>query len=492
MSRDEKDYSKDDHEEVVDKLLDELGVDDDMRKELVDSGRVSSDLLKVASADQVRRRMGIEKSIERLRDSMNLLERNVTQVESSIDRIERDLIPVVLSFLVSLKGKLVSVRNAVLDESKRGAKTNLHVTFVKTTLKQVVEEQFTPMEESLSSEMSAPIIEKIREITDAFKDVLKLTIDELSNLKASAEDYTQRTSTEMEFLTKELSMKPRVEVPKDVQQQLTDLNRKAEGLQNELNMALQKLENREAEILSLQTNLVATKARNESLEDAYESLKASPVADSAVLTELHQNVTSLQTEGEILQKHIAETETQLKTSEDLVAQLRSDLSKKELEADDYSEKISQLEAEAGSTFERLEEMDELRARVRSLESGDTMRELERTRAEAERLAASNERFKKDYDVMRTKVENTEQRLSGYLDLMDSTEKTKAFRILEDSKEISIREVARSMGVSPAIMTQWAEDFVRLGLAWIVDDTKLVLAIGDDDDPINEVSTKPSE
>ena len=486
MSRDEKDFSKDDHEEVVDKLLDELGVDDDMRKDLVDSGRVSSDLLKVATADQVRRRMGIEKSIERLRDSMNLLERNVTQVESSIDRIERDLIPVVLSFLVSLKGNLVSVRNAVIDDSKRSAKTNLHVTFVNTTLKEVVEKQFTPMEESLSSEMSAPIIEKIREITDAFKDVLSLTIDELSNLKASTEDYTQRTSTEMEFLTKELSMKPRVEVPKEVEQQLTELNRKAEGLQNELNLALQKVENREAEILSLQTNLASTKVRNESLEDAYESLKASPVADISVVTELRQNVTALQTEGEILQKRIAETETQLKTSEDLVAQLRSDVSKKEIQAGDYSEKISELEAEAGSTNERLEEMEELRARVRSLESGDTMRELERTRAEVERLAASDERFKKDYEVMKKKVENTEQRLSGYFDLMDSTEKTRAFRILEDSKEITIREVARSMGVSPAIMTQWAEDFVRLGLAWIVDDTKLVLAIGDDDNPTNDV------
>ncbi len=480
MSKDEDDFTKDDHEEVVDSLLSELGVDEGMRKDLVDSGRVSSDLLKVASADQVRRRMGIEKSIERLRDSMNLLERNVTQVEGTIDKIERDLIPVVLSFLVSLKGNLVTVRNSVIDDSKKGAKTNLHVTFVNTTLKQVITEHFTPMEDSLSSEMSAPILEKIREITDTFKDVLKLAIDEMSNLKASVEDYSQRTSTELEFLTKELSMKPRVEVPKEVQQQIDELNRKNENLQSELDLTIDKLENRQGEILAMQTNIAALKLRNDSLEDMYESLKSAPVADTAVVTELRQNVKQLQTEGEILQKRIGDTEAELKTSEELVAQLRSDLSKKEIESDDYREKVSRLEAEAGSTSERLEEMDELRARVRSLESGDTMRELERTKTDVERLSASNERLTKDNDAMKRKVENTEQRLEGYLGLMDSTEKTKAFRILEDSKEITIREVARSLGVSPAIMTQWAEDFVRLGLAWIVDDTKLVLALGDDD------------
>ncbi|MFW9848196.1 MAG: coiled-coil domain-containing protein [Candidatus Thorarchaeota archaeon] len=478
MSRDEKEFPKDDHDEVVDKLLNDLGVDDNMRKELVDSGRVSSDLLKVASADQVRRRMGIEKSIERLRDSMNLLERNVTQVESSIDRIERDLIPVVLSFLVSLKGNLVGVRNNVLDESKRNAKTNLHVTFVNTTLKQIIDQQFTPMEESLSSEMSAPILEKIREITDGFKDVLKLALDELSNLKASVEDYSQKTSTELEFLTKELSMKPRVEVPAEVQQQLDDLNVQAENLKKDLEIAQQRLENREAENISLQTNLAALKLRNESLEDAYESLKTSPVADASVVTELRQKVKALETEAELLQKRIADTESRLKSSEDMVADLKSEISKKELEIDDHREKVSRLEGEAGSINERLVEMDELRARVRSLESGDTMRELERTKSENERLMASNERFKNDYDTMKRQVEITEGRLNGYLGLMDSTEKTKAFLILEDSKEITIREVARSLGVSPAIMTQWAEDFVRLGIARIVDDTKLVLTIGD--------------
>lgn len=482
MSRDEKDFSKDDQEAVVDQLLNELGVDKDMRKELVDSGRVSRDLLKVASAEQVRRRMGIENSIERLRDSMNLLERNVTQVENSIDRIERDLIPVVLSFLVSLKGNLVSVRNSVIDESKKGAKTNLHVTFVNTTLKKVVEDSFTPMEESLSSEMSAPILEKIREITDNFKEVLKLTHDELSNLKATVEDYSQRTTTELEFLTKELSMKPKVEVPKEVENEISDLRRKGEELQHELSLSLQKLENREAEILALQTNLASTKARNESLEEAFESLKSRPATDATAVSELRQNIKALETEIELLQRTISDNNETINARDDQVADLRESLAKKDLESGDYAEKISRLESEVTIAQERIQEVDELKSRVRSLESGDTMRELDRVRSELDRISASNERLKSDHDAMKEKMEYADERLKGYLVLMDSTEKTKAFRILEDSKEISIREVARSLGVSPAIMTQWAEDFVRLGLAWIVDDTKLVLAIGKDENP----------
>ncbi|MDF1539531.1 MAG: hypothetical protein P1Q69_11585, partial [Candidatus Thorarchaeota archaeon] len=418
MSRDEKDFQKDDQESVVDQLLNELGVDKDMRKELFDSGRVSSDLLKVASAEQVRRRMGIESSIERLRDSMNLLERNATQVENGIDRIERDLIPVILSFLVSLKGNLVSVRNSVIDESKKGAKTNLHVTFVNTTLKKVIQDTFMPMEERLSSEMSAPILEKIREITDNFKDVLKLTLDELSNLKASVEDYSQRTSTELEFLTKELSMKPKIEVPKNVELQLSELTRKGDTLQNELTLTLQKLENREAEILALQTNLASTKARNDSLEDAFESLKSRPTTDTTLTTELRQNIKALETETELLQRRITESDATISSRDDQVAEIRSQLAKKELESEDYREKVTRLEAEASSTKERLIEMDELKARVRSLESGDTMRELERIRSEVDRLTASNTRFVADHNAMKEKIEYTEQRLQGYLGLMD--------------------------------------------------------------------------
>ncbi len=40
---------------VVDKMLGELGIDDAMKKELVESGRMTKDVLRVESADQVGR-----------------------------------------------------------------------------------------------------------------------------------------------------------------------------------------------------------------------------------------------------------------------------------------------------------------------------------------------------------------------------------------------------------------------------------------------------
>lgn len=479
MSGDEERFSKDDHEEVVDKLLSELGVDDSMRKDLVDSGRISSDLMKVASSDQVRRRMEIEKSISRLRDSLNLLERNVTQIDSSIDRIERDLIPVVLSFLVSLKGNLVNIRNTVIDQSKRQAKTNLQATFADTTVRKLVEEKFVPLEESLSSDMSAPIMEKVRELTDGFKDFLKLTTDEMTTLKASVEDFTQRTSTELEFLTRELSLKPKVEVPKEVQDELAELKRQVEQLQHELDLTLQKLENREAEIIALQTNLAATQLRKDSLEEALESLRSAPTSDPVVISELRQKIKTLEAENDILQKQVIETQDDVKEREINIAQLKDGLAQKEIECEDYKQKISTQETEISGYGSRLAEIDELRARVRSLESGDTMRELERIRSEVERLKASNDRLINDHAEMKKLKEYTDARINGYMGLMNSAEKTKAFLILEDNKEITLRELARSLGISPAIISQWAEDFVQLGLAYLQDE-KLVLAIGSND------------
>jgi chromosome segregation ATPase len=480
MSGDEDRFSKGDHDGVIDKLLDELGVDNDMKKELVDSGRVSSDLLKVASAEQVRRRMEIEKSIDRVRDSLNMLERDVAQIENSVDKIERDLVPVVLSFLVSLKGSLVNIRNTVIDQSKRQAKTNLQATFADTTVRSIVQDKFLPVEESLSSEMSAPIMDKIREITDAFKAFLKVAMDEMTNLKETVEDYTQRTSTEMEFLTRELSMKPRIEVPKDVQDEMSALKRNMEEASHELKILDQRLENREAEIIALQTDLAATKLRNDNLEETLTKLRSAPTADVTIVTELRQTIKALEAQQEILERKLAESHAAVDSGGADIAQLKQKLAEKEIEVGDYQQKAARLESEVNSFGEKLEEIDELRARVRTLESGDAMRELERTRSEADRLKASNERLQNDHDDMKSKMEYAEARLNGYLSLMGSTEKTKAFLILEDSKEITLREVARSLGVSPAIMTQWAEDFVRLGLARIVDGTKMVLTIGKSD------------
>ncbi len=475
MSGDEERFSKDDQVEVVDKLLNELGVDDDMRKDLMDSGRISSDLLKVASSEQVRRRMEIEKSISRLRDSLNLLERNVTQIESSIDRIERDLIPVVLSFLVSLKGNLVNIRNTVIDESKRQAKTNLQATFADTTVRKLVEDKFTPLEQSLSSDMSAPIMEKVREITDGFKDFLKLTVDEMTNLKASVEDFTQRTSTELEFLTKELSMKPKVEVPKEIQEELTTLKRKAEQLQHELDLSLQKLENREAEIIALQTNLAATQLRKDNLEESLESLRKAPTSDPAALTELRQKIKTMEAQEDLLQKEMTSLKQTAQVKDESIANLKSSLAQKELECADYKQKISALESEIGGISTKDGEIDELRARVRALESGDTVRELDRMRAEVDRLKASNDRLANDHTQMKQSKDYTEARLDGYIAVMGSAEKTKAFLILEDNKEISLSELRKSLGVSPAIVTQWADDFVKLGIARLEDD-RLILSL----------------
>ncbi|MFX1369708.1 MAG: hypothetical protein ACFFAY_14020, partial [Promethearchaeota archaeon] len=133
--------------DVVDELLDELGVDDALKKELIESGRMQTDRLMVESAEQVRRRMEIESSAERLRDSLLLLERNLTTVDNTVDRVERDLVPVVLSFLVGLKGNLVNLKTDIVSKSKRRAKTNLQASYIETEVKGIVEEEFARIEE---------------------------------------------------------------------------------------------------------------------------------------------------------------------------------------------------------------------------------------------------------------------------------------------------------------------------------------------------------
>jgi predicted transcriptional regulator len=96
------------------------------------------------------------------------------------------------------------------------------------------------------------------------------------------------------------------------------------------------------------------------------------------------------------------------------------------------------------------------------------------KTELDRISASHERTTSDYNATKQKLQVTEEALRGYLGLMDRTEKTKAFLMVEDNLEMSIREIARSLGVAPAIVKQWAEDFHRLGIAKIVDGEKLVL------------------
>ena len=458
---------------VVDELLTELGVDDEMRQELIDSGRMSSDVMRVESADQVRRRMEIDKSIERLQDSIGLLERNIMTIEGSVDRIERDLVPVVLSFLVGLKGNLVSMRGDIVSRSKRTSKTNLQTTFIENNVKPIVEEEFHRIEESLTSGMSTPILEKVRDLTESLKEAMKLTYEELTALKSSIDDFTQRATTEVEFLASELGMKPKVEVPKEMAEKMKLLERRIEELTHELNITQQKVETRDGEIETLRRDNVSLKVINEEIEEELAKLKAVPQTDVEVLAELRANVKTLEASQELIQEKATEYEARAIAAEQRGKEFSDDIAKKDLEIGDLKTHVRQLEDEKAKTADRLAEMEEIRARLRSFESGDKARELERLKTEHERATANLERATSDLAETKAKLEHTKETLEGYLDLMDSTEKTKAFLMVEEHGEMSIREIARSLGVAPAIVMKWADEFQALGIAWVVDGQKLV-------------------
>jgi chromosome segregation ATPase len=458
---------------VVDELLTELGVDNEMRQELIDSGRMTSDVMRVESADQVRRRMEIDKSIEKLQDSIGLLERNIMNVDGSIDRIERDLVPVVLSFLVGLKGNLVSMRGDIVSRSKRVAKTNLQVTYIDNDVKPIVDEEFYKVEESLTSGMSTPILEKVRDLTESLKEAMKITYEELSALKSNIDDFTQRSSTEIEFLASELGMKPKVEVPKDIAEKMKVLERRIDELTQELSITQRKVETRESEIENLRKDNANLKVINEEIEEELARLKAAPQTDVEVLTELRAKVKTLEASRDLLEDKAKELETRATNAEQRGTEYSNEVAKKDLEIGDLKTKIRQLEDEKAKTADRLTEMEEIRARLRSFESGDKARELDRLKAEHERATANLERASADLNETRAKLEHTQETLEGYLDLMDSTEKTKAFLMVEEHGEMSIREIARSLGVAPAIVMKWADEFQALGIAWVVDGQKLV-------------------
>jgi len=458
---------------VVDELLTELGVDDEMRQELIESGRMTSDVMRVESADQVRRRMEIDKSIEKLQDSIGLLERNIMTVDGSIDRIERDLVPVVLSFLVGLKGNLVSMRGDIITRSKRAAKTNLQVTYIDNDVKPIVDGEFQRVEESLTSGMSTPILEKVRDLTESLKEAMKITFEEFATLKANIDDFTQRSTTEVEFLSAELGMKPRVEVPKDIAEKMKLLERRIDELTQELSISQNKVETRESEIQTLRKDNASLKIINEEIEEELAKLKAKPQTDVEVLSELRSNVKTLEASRDLLEEKVAELESRATNAEEKGRGMSDSIAKKDLEMGELRTKIRQLEDEKAKTADRLTEMEEIRARLRSFESGDKARELERLKTEYERNKANLERATSDLNETKAKLEHTQETLEGYLDLMDSTEKTKAFLMVEEHGEMSIREIARSLGVAPAIVMKWAEEFQTLGIAWVVDGQTLV-------------------
>ncbi len=468
-----KDPDKTGGKGVVDGLLTELGVDDEMRQELIDSGRMSSDVMRVESAEQVRRRMELETSSEQVRDSISLLERNILTVDGTIDRIERDLVPVVLSFLVGLKGNLVSMRGDIVSQSKRKAKTNLQSMFIDTVVKDIVENEFTKIEDSLTTGMSTPILEKMRDITDGMKESMKLTFEEFSKLKGDVDDYTQRASTEIEHLSTKVGMKPRIEVPKEIEEKLKNFERDTDELKHELSLEKQKLENRLKENEELRKSVAELKVRNDDLEDTLMGFQAAPKIDQDVLIELRQTVKSLEASKEVQDEKIKEVEARAEASELKSTEYHGDISRKEVEIGDLQTKIRQLEEEMGSTGARLAEMEELRARLRSYESGDKARELERIKTELERVSANFERMTTDHDDNKVKLTKAQDTIDGYMGLMDSTEKTKAYLMVEEHGEMAIREIARALGVAPAIVMKWAEEFQTLGIAWVVDGTTLV-------------------
>ncbi len=467
--------SKDDERAVVDSLLSDMGVDDDMRRELIASGRLQGDVFKVESSEEVRRRTDIGNSLERLRASLNLVERSVSGIEASIDRVERDLVPVVLSFLVGLKGNLVTLRNTVIDKGKRRAKTSLQATYVNVDMRAVVEEEFARVEETLTSGMSAPILERLRDITEGLRDAAKLTLSELATLKAGVDDLVQRTTTEVEYLSKEMSMKPKVLVPKETEEKLKAFERRVDELTRDLTLSSERLANRESEIDALTGSLTDERTRGESLGDALDKLKASPAVDLGLVTELRQNIKALETTKSLLSDKLRESDERADEAEEKRSEALSTIAERDLAIEDLKTQVSELQNDVAKANDSLAELDQSRARIRSLESGDMVRESERIKGDVARLKSSFDRLTVEHDSTKQKLTETQFRLNGYLALMGSTEKTKAFLMLEEAGgELALREIQRSLGVSPALVSKWVEDFERLGIAKRTEKQTLVL------------------
>ncbi|MGM0687855.1 MAG: hypothetical protein ACQET3_12850 [Promethearchaeati archaeon] len=463
-----------DSDEVVDKMLDDLGVDEEIKQELIESGRISVDVFRVASADQVRRRIEIEKSMDRFRENLNKLEHHLDYVDNSIDRIERDLIPVVLSFLVGLKGDLVNLRGTIIGRSKRRAKTNLQAEYVESQVKSIVKEEFSEVEETLTSGMSTPVLGKVRNLADSLSESIKTTYEEFNALKSSIDDYVQKTSTELEFLSKELTMKPEPTVPKEVKNEMKQLRSRIDNLEREIGVAREKLQNRESEIETLKDRLQSMTATKQSLEEHIAEIETAPGEEAEMVAYLRQRVKSLEASKDVVERKLEETREQ---NANLVAQNReykNKLVERKLEIEELTTQINQLNDALEQMKEKTETVDDLRARIRSFESGDKARELERTKSELERVSASLERLENDYESTEKELAVTSQRLEGYLGLMNRTEKTKAFLMVEEHGEMSLREIARSLGVAPAVVRQWAEEFQEMGIAEMKDDQKLLL------------------
>ncbi|MHA2385796.1 MAG: hypothetical protein ACXAEE_06260, partial [Candidatus Thorarchaeota archaeon] len=119
-------------------------------------------------------------------------------------------------------------------------------------------------------------------------------------------------------------------------------------------------------------------------------------------------------------------------------------------------------------------VDDLRARLRSFESGDKMRELERLQSDHERINATFERLKTDHNKTLARLRYMEFRLDGYLGLMEATDKTKGFLMVEENKEMSVKAIANALGVSQPIVRKWVEDYQKLGIAKIEDDGQTIV------------------
>ncbi len=472
MSKDPKDSP--DRTGVVDELLEELGVDDSLKKELIDSGRLQTDVFMVESAEQVRRRLEIERSAERLRDSLVLLERNMMNVDATVDRVERDLVPVVLSFLVGLKGNLVNLRTTIIGRSKRRAKTNMQASYVETEVKSIVDEEFEKVEETLTTGMSAPVMEKVKDITEGLKGSMKTTFEEMGTLKTSVDGFTQRATTELEFLSKELLMKPKEITSVELTNRVKELDRQVEELTRDLGVAEERLKNREEEIARVQSDFIEAKAKEDLLEETIAKMKATPQVDADVLVDLRQKVKSLDTERDLLTKKVGEEESRANFAEKASAEQRGMVAKKEIEIGDLKAQVTGLQTQIDATREQLLEVDDLRGRLRSYESGDKMRELERLQSEHERINATLERLKTDHNKTLARLRYTEFRLDGYLGLMEATDKTKGFLMVEENTEMSVKAIASALGVSQPIVRKWVEDYQKLGIARIEADGQTIV------------------
>jgi chromosome segregation ATPase len=413
--------------------------------------------------------------------------RKLETLRSDISSLQRGVVGVFASQLLTFRGKVVELKSRISTEMVERLRMKFFKEFIESTFVDIVDNEFAALEKDLVDKIVEQTQERFKEfalrVRESEVDLRSTIVEQQDVVRSFMKSLEEETAAQrLELAEKQTELtKLDLEVRKLHGQVTSDRSATVDKDEYERRVA-----DLEAQVATYRDDVLIkdamVDARTKDTQEAREEAEDLKIQ----IGELKGQIEVFKSEAALAKPRSEKTEAEITALEAKISLLESTLEDKRSDEDVLQAKVKQLEVTVGDTkaeklaaekeaAERLGELAGLQDRISEIKSLDEkihslQKELKVTKEEIPILEQQKQAFEKATHLMEKERDMaleqrnlSDERTKRYIQVLGMENSTKVLLLVDEVGSITFKELGKSLGVPEGQATRWARDLEKVGV-----------------------------